>query len=382
MGFPRKTIIVPSLFRIQLMKQATLSLLAMLLASAVYAQTGGTLQAGQRQSGFVSIQSTYQSFTVDEVNIAEFSAPLTVFVPLGTRAGMALTAAGASVSGDTVSTLSGLSDTQLHLSYNQRLGRASLVASLRFNVPNGAKELSRAEFATLTQLSLNQYDFRLPGFGAGMGVSPGITLALPVSERAAVGIGAAFQYRGGYMPIKNLIDSYKPGNEVLLTAGFNVRISQPLNWSVDATYTAYESDRLGDQAFFSPGNKMVLTSRLSFTQGYNQAWIQALVRNREPNSLINPDGLEIEEEFRTLPDQKKVAAGYTMRMASRSYLSLVADARFFGDASILPDVSTVYSGGLTLDIAVSRAVAIPLQGRIFAGDLTGYEFGFGIRTQF
>lgn len=345
------------------------------------AQEALTTPAGTRQSTWVSFQPVYQSFKADTLEISESSVPLLISMPVGPNVGLAVQVAQASARGKDLSSLSGLTDAQLHLSYAHALGEGSLVASMRVNIPNGTEEFTRDEFATLRQLALNQFNFQVPGLGAGFGISPGVTFAFPIGKSTVIGFGAAYQHRGAYKPIKNMIDSYKPGNEILFTGGLDIRLSSALEFTIDATYTLYDKDKIGGEAFFEAGDKVVTQARFQHTHGFNSAWVSGLYRSRAKNALTAPDGDGVIEEFRTLPDQVSLKGGYRARMGRNFYLNILGNARFFGETAILPDVASVYGAGAGLEIPIGASFQFPLRAMYYAGDLSGIEVSLGLRAR-
>ena len=360
------------------------TMLLLVIGHPAMAQQDADLPTRPGQRIGINIMPTYQSFETDSLTISERSVPITFSLPLGLRTGLAVQAAVVNASADNLSSLSGLTDAQVHLSHTRpfrtNLGlNGSVVWSVRVNVPNGTEELSRSEFETLRHLSLNQYNFLIPGLGAGFGVTPGVTVALPVSESIVVGFGLAYQYRGRYTPIENMIDTYKPGNELLITAGTDIAIGQTWVLAFNGTYTIYQKDLLGDRSFFKAGDKLLANTRLQFSREFRSGWLSLLYRSRARNALTAPSGADIEEEFRTLPDQLAAYAGYRTRLGTQFYISLLGELKSFGESAILPDVETLIGFGTRLEIPLSPSVQLPLRAMYFAGDLTGYEISLGLQ---
>ena len=363
------------------MKLYILTVLIIAMPLSAFGQQETSYQAGQRQPTWITLSPTYQSFQYDGGEIAEASVSSLVYSPIGDNLGMAFQIAGASSTGDELADLSGITDIQIHLSYYRSLGDASIVASLRANLPNGTQELSRGEFETLTMISLNQFDFRIPGFGVGIGINPGVTFAFPVTQDIVIGLGAAYQLRGGYTPVKRMVDEYNPGDELLFTGGVDVRISPSIDLSIDATYTLYGADKLGDEEFFEAGDKLIASSSLRLTSGFNSGWIQFRYRSRAKNMLVTPVGLGVEEAFQTLPDQSAVYAGYQARLGNELYASIQGEARFFGENRILPGVESAFGAGGGISFPILGNLKVPLQAMYHFGDLTGYEISLGLQAK-
>src|SRR5690606_13491395 len=90
---------------------------------------------------------------------------------------------------------------------------------------------------------------------------PGVTYALPLGERLAVGLGVGYQHRTPFRPRAGLDDDYDPGDELLLTGGLDYRLSPATALSLDLTYAAIGTDTSGDLAYAS-GDAVAVTARL------------------------------------------------------------------------------------------------------------------------
>lgn len=112
-----------------LMKRLLLSLLLVGLAAEGFAQEGALYLSSQQPPVRISIGALYQSYSNDDSDISEFSIPLSMSVPLGRSLGLSLIAHQASATGDSLESVSGLSDAQVGLSYYQRVGQGSIVTA-------------------------------------------------------------------------------------------------------------------------------------------------------------------------------------------------------------------------------------------------------------
>src|SRR5690606_28120510 len=115
--------------------------------------------------------------------------------------------------------------------------------------------LSSEEFRTSVLLSQHVYGFRVPVLGQGFNAAPGLTVAVPVSDRVVVGVGFAYQYRGAFEPLDDG-RSYDPGDEVLVTGGLDAALSDTWTISGDASYALYQTDRLDDEDRYRSGTKV------------------------------------------------------------------------------------------------------------------------------
>jgi len=388
-GKQRTTAYQPQTMKI-LMKRLLLSLLLVGLAAEGFAQDGALYLSSQQPPVRISIEGLYQNYSNDDGDISEFSIPLSMSVPLGRSLGLSLIAHQASATGDSLESVSGLSDVQVGLSYYQRVGQGSIVLSLGANLPSGKRELTTDEFETSIFLSQHFFNFRVPGFGQGFNLSPGIVAAFPVSENAVLGVGMSYQYKGSYKPTEGLQDDYTPGDEILLTGGFDVRAGATSNLSADVTYTLYGSDTLGDQDVYSSGDKVTATVQWLNYLGVNVLRLVARYRSQSKSSRPAVSGAA-DEELRTLPAQVWLRGSYRHRLSPTVHVGVLAQARLFGDtdASVgntpfgpeLFESKTLFDVGLTPEFSLSDTVALRVRFLYTLGDFTGFETGGGLAIE-
>lgn len=338
--------------------------------------------AGQRLPTQITLIPVYQQYDHDALSLSEFSTTLNVFVPVTRNLGLSLRAGQAQVTGDLqtddpLTDLSGLGDVQLSATYFQEIGAASLVAGLAANLPSGKQQLTPDEFQTLTLLSRTVYDFQMPSFGQGFGFSPSLTLAMPLGDRFALGLGASYQYRGGFEPLDEMQDDYDPGDEVLLTVGFDVGLAPQMSVSGDVSYTGYGTDRRGDEEVYAAGSKVVLTGQYRARWGFDGLWVVARHRIRGKGELLAAGA---SGEASVLPTQTDVLMQYTRRVGEPLDLGVLGEARFFEETDVLPGAS-VFGVGVAPVLRVSRRVEVPARFVYNLGDLSGLEAALGVRIK-
>lgn len=98
---------------------------------------------------------------------------------------MTLRGSQATASGDNIQTINGITDTQLSFSYH--FEPVNLIFNLGLNLPSGKKRFTSEEFQTSSLISTNIFNFKVPGFGQGLNISPGLTWAFPVNEKYSPG---------------------------------------------------------------------------------------------------------------------------------------------------------------------------------------------------
>ena len=357
------------------MRRLFLVLLMFVPLSPVWAQTGQSYLAGQRQPTQVTIFPVYQQYDDDGVEISEFSVPVVAFFPLQRNLSVSLHVSQATASADGFESISGLTDVQLATSYYRRVGSGSVVLNLGLNLPSGKQDLTEEEFNTLLLVSRNVFDFRVPSFGRGLGIAPSITWAQPLSETFVVGLGASYQYRGSFDPVEGLVDRFDPGEELLLTGGFDARVGAGATLSGDVSVTIYGTDTVGDIDVFEAGQKMVVTAQFRQTMGYNVLWLLARYRTRAEGSLI-ADGTSL-DAGKLNPDQIELRGQYQHRIRQGFYVGVHGQARLL-DEAVNFEETNLYGAGVSGEFTVSPQVRVPVRFMYVFGDLAGLETGVGL----
>ena len=333
------------------------------------------------QKGFVKILPIYQSWAVDDSNkFSEFSIPMLAYLPFGNNFGLSLRASQATTNGDYVQDLSGITDTQLACSYY--LNWANMVINLGVNIPSGKKELTYKEFNTSYLLSLNHFNFQVPNFGQGFNFSPGLSWAAPLGDNSVFGLGAAYQYKGKFKPFEYMIDDYDPGDEIVLTAGFDQRLNATTTFSIDAIYSIYGTDKIGEDQVFASGNKIVANVQVRKYFGFNELWLFARYRSKDKNSVAIAGKL-FEEEEKTTPDQIEVFGQYRLRFNRGFFTTFLAEERFYQETPAYPGVN-IFGFGIAPEIAFFSNFKMTTRFKYLLGSykdgskIAGMEVGFGL----
>lgn len=335
------------------------------------------------QSSFFRVMPIYQHWSVsDNSTISEMSTPFFAYLPVNRQIGITLRGSQASVNGD-LPGLNGVTDTQLSMSYH--LESMNLVFNVGLNLPSGKDELTVEEFQTSALLSLNQFNFTVPNFGQGLNVSPGISWALPLGDNFVVGLGASYQYKGKFKPIEDMIDLYTPGDEILFTSGFDIRLGPASSLSTDVIYTTYETDKIGGRPVFESGSRIVFSEQFYRYFGHNRLWLSGRYRSKSKNSYAVAGAL-LEEAEKTSPNQIEFLAHYTFRFNKIFSLGFMTNIRSFEKTSVFPGIDLV-GFGIAPKLSFSQTISIPFQLKYNYGMyknqdiLSGYEGGLGLEIR-
>jgi hypothetical protein len=248
--------------------------------------------------------------------------------------------------------------------------------SLGANLPTGKQDLTIEEFTTLFLLAQNAFDFTVPGFGHGLGISPSIALALPVNPNVVMGIGASYQHRGGYRPVDFLQEDYQPGSELLLTGGMDFRVNPSTSFSLDATFTMYQADRIGDLDVYESGGKTTLTAMVRQVRGFNEWRLIALYRSRAKSNELAGAELVAQDE-RTIPNQLLLRGSYAARLSASLTAVLLAEGRFFDETEIYPG-RNVFDLGVLPQLRLGESAVLLTRFVYTLGTITGIEAGGGL----
>lgn len=338
-----------------------------------------------RQQGYARLNFVAQkwSSSSNTDNISEYSVPVFAYIPLNLNTSLSVQAGQADVRSDLTSNLSGLTDMQFHLT--RYYEPYNLIFSFKVNLPVGKKELTLDEFDTTYLISLNMYDFRVPVFGQGLNIAPGISWASSLSETIAVGLGASYQYRGAYKPFHIMEGQYNPGNEFLITGGLDFKVGQNSTLTTDLIYTRYSVDKVGEDEVFKSGGKFVFHAQLSILSG-NKSWLfSSTYRSKDKNQVAIAGGLEKESE-KTVPDEFVIKGRYRFPVGRRMSATINGEGRYFKETSAFEKVSIFCIGG-SLNIPLNQKSIIPVSiklstGSIASKSISGFEFAFGIFHNF
>lgn len=348
-----------------------------LLAGSAHAQGVELFAPGVREAVRVSVSTVYQRLEDDGRLVEEVSVPLSLYVPFGANAGLSLLAGGAVVGGEAVSELSGLADAQVGLHLAREIGRGTVAASLGANLPSGKRELTAEEFATSLLLSRKQYDFRLPALGQGFGFSPGLTVAYPLGETAAIGVGASYTYRGSYVPVSALEAAYDPGDEIVVTGGVDYRVGQGGAISGDLSLAFYGSDALDDETVYEAGRKTTATLQYLRYMGYDELRLVARYSMRGEGRVPEATGTFVPEAQQAAPDYGLVRIAFRKRTGPSRFLGVLVQGRLYGETAAYA-AQRLVDVGLLPELRLSSRATFRPRFVFTAGSFTGVEFGAGL----
>jgi hypothetical protein len=331
------------------------------------------------QQGFIQGSLTYQSWTSSgKTVISEFSTPVFFYYPLGKNTSLSAYTSLASAGGDSLRSLTGLGDIQSTLNYY--VESLNMKFSLGLNLPTGKKAISMEEFGTLYLLSLNMYRFQTPSFGQGLNLSPGLSWAIPAGERWVLGLGGSYQLRGSFTPFEGMVKKYDPGDEWMVTGGFDFQASERTLVTADLLYSAYSEDRIGGQEIFLAGDKKVVNVQVKHRLQSSTLSLLFKYRSRDKNQIAIAGGM-LPEDQKTIPDEFQAAGRYRFQWGKRRIpVQITAEISHFQKTAAF-HAAQIFALGITPEFLLAGGSRIPVTAKLSFGrygestDLFGFELG-------
>jgi hypothetical protein len=333
----------------------------------------------------INIQPINQKWTdIDSTNFSEFSIPLSMYFSFSDKLSFHIKTAQAMVNKDNNKVLSGITDT--HVAMNYYMDPANLIFNLGVNLPSGKKELTSDEFDVSYLLSENHFDFKIPNFGQGLNLITCLSWAIPLNPNFVIGVGAGFLYRGSFKPRQDMVGIYDPGEEILVTAGFDLRLSHGTTFSLDAVYTHYSTDQNNGNDVFESGDKININMRFRKYYGLNELRLLGHYRSKDKNRIAIA-GHMFTENQKSTPNEVEVSGYFKLHFHSNFYVRFLAEGRFYRKES--SDLAiNIYGFGLAPGLIISQYLSIPvilkyLNGYYHDGpDFSGFEIGGGLILEF
>jgi len=211
---------------------------------AVGIVAGVVAGVAEAQAATIRTPVSYRSWDFEDslgtATVSQFLAPVHVSLALSPQVSLFLQTG---VQHDTAErdsslSLSGASDTRAALSVTLFDGR--LVAHGGVNAPTGLRELDPEAHLVAASLAPPYLGFRQRQPGRGLDLGAGLSVALPLSERFAIGAGAGYVHHGKYTPLEGG-GEIRPGAELSFNAGLDARFGSTL-LRLDGTRRTYEED--------------------------------------------------------------------------------------------------------------------------------------------
>lgn len=331
---------------------------------------------------------SYNFSTPDSVNIKTVSlltAPLSARVRLARSLDLAIDGAYASATltrpGASRETLSGLTDTDVRLTYSLAGDRVRLSAVGL--VPTGKSELTAAEMDLSGVIAADLLPFAISHWGSGGGVGLNAAVALPMSEATSFGLSAGYVVAREFSPLSQSTFAYRPGNQLQLRGAADHTFGAAAKASLQLTYVHFGEDQSAGSNLYQAGDRLQGVGSLAFAtgaRGSGIAYVGYLRRQRGQYTTV----------VTVTPAQDLVYAGAAFRQpVGGAVLVPSIDLRVLGNEAGVEQGSTL-SAGTGVEVNAGSVVLAPA-ARARLGTLTvragqksgftGFELGMTLRSR-
>jgi len=361
-----------------------LGFVSLLMASTLSAQTDIPRKAFT--PSFLTI-AEYRSYerNIDDskLTISQFSSPTAIKLPLGQN--LAIDVASSFVmSSAGNSQLIGITDVKAHAV--AMLFKDTIMLNAGVNVPNGKSDLDIEETAVSMLLSDKALGFKYNRLGEGLDINFGGGFAQAFGG-FTFGAGAGYIIKGEYIYAKDSEIKYKPGDQLNVTAGFDINTGSLL-LRTDGTFTKYNFDTNDGREVFKEGRRVsVMESAIMSTEK-----IGLVLSGRYVNRGKSEWLPQVDLPFGFVPD-KKISKLYGDQIDANAVLSLQVvkgfNLKFLGESVFVAknedekNDAKVFGFGGGFIIRSSKGSFLDLTGKYYLGDSNNGEVdlkGFSVMT--
>lgn len=267
---------------------------AALLAAALAMLTAVTGARGQSPvlEGGSGIEVQYLSF--DDPAAAGLESISLVTVPVAGRAAVAedltlqigstFAHGGAKRADGTVSTLSGLTDTEVSLSY--ALGREAVTLSAVARIPTGQTEYSAEELDAAGIFASDLFPFRVSNWGSGGGFGVQATSSRSLGE-VGTALSVGYFRAGEFDPVEGHVTAYRPGDNVNARAALEIPTGETAHLDLQLGFQWFGEDELQEANVFEAGNRYEAVARYAFPVGGRKlAYLYSGYQRREEGTQL------------------------------------------------------------------------------------------------
>ena len=208
--------------------------------------------------------------------VSQHTVPFVVLLPISERLSMDLSTAFAtsevSVNGTAVSSISGLTDTQLRGNYT--LGE-SLLLTAGLNLPTGQYLIPVDQQEAAGQIGNDFLNYGVSSMGNGFALTGGVAYARPIGDwNLGVGTSLRKATRFDAFEVEQAPLRFTPSDEVRLRVGVDRPVGDG-QIDLGLSYSAFGVD-VADTTTYSTGDRLIATAGWSFpvqgVQAYLSAW--------------------------------------------------------------------------------------------------------------
>ena len=350
-------------------------ILSFLLVSPLLAQQSNLYIGSAQRPIQVTLGSVYQQYSDEDRKLSQVGFPFRAYIPVGRGVGVSLLTTPVIIDADSLASVSGFSDAQIAVSFFQDIGPGSVVVSLSSNLPSGKRELTEDQFVTMALLSQDFYSFGVPVLGQGFNIAPAVTIAYPINNNFVIGAGASYQVKGDFKPVENMLESFTPGDELMITGGVDVRLGRSWALSTNVSYITYQEDELGGVSIFESGDQAFVALQVLGNLGTNQLRVTSRYRTKAKSVLPVADGVVTAP--RTVPKQFHLGATYRIRIQDAIQATILGRVGYYDETEFFTD-KTRFDVGAIQDYSFTDTVGASLRFIYTFGSFPGVELGGGL----
>jgi hypothetical protein len=284
--------------------------------------------------------------------------------------------------GGAASTLSGITDTELRLTFATPRDRVRITAVAL--LPTGQTELTAEEMDVAGTIAADLLPFAIANWGTGGGIGMSAATALPLGAATTLGFAGGYVVARRYEPVSATRFAYRPGNQLHVRAALDHSIGTSAKAALQFTWQQYGTDEAAGSNLYQAGDRMQVVGSYAFAAGARASGIAFAGYLRRGQGRYT-------DVVRVTPVQDLVYGGLGMRLpAAGVVLTPLADVRVVGRADGRDQGYTLSVGtGAEVGLGGSLLLVPSVRGRF--GNLnvvdgvesrfTGFEVGATIRTR-
>jgi hypothetical protein len=339
---------------------------------------------------FVRVLPIFETWSIKgSTNFSEFTNIVSVSYYPSHNTSLLFNTKYASVGGD-LNNLNGLSDSQISL--RQSFSKYNLVLNAGINLPSGKTKLSTAQFETVRFISQDLFEMKTPNFGQGTNIVLGASWINQLSDNYVAGLGISYQVKTEYQPLSDFGDKYKPANEISVSGGLDVKLSDTQTLTGDVMSVFFGNDKVNGNEVFSSGSMTVLDAVYKQYFGFNglsAMLLYSIVSEKYFQDNIFSSGITSSiESLKLNPNKFYIGVNFNQRFSSKYSLTYGIFTSIYEKTATFFSDYTVYGFNINPDVKISSAFNIPVILKYSRGsasdkpDISSFTFGAGINMVF
>lgn len=359
-----------------------------LLAATLFALVAGKVsaQVSDAQAGAGALFETYKfnaPTLVDLEKVSLFTVPVMARATLSPNIEVGVNGAFASATrtrrGGQSTTISGLTDTDVHLTYRLSGDRLRLTAT--GYVPTGKTQLTGDQMELTGLVASDLLPFAISNWGSGGGIGLSAALAAPVTDETTVGLSAGYVVGRAYEPLSTGKFAYRPGNQLQVRGSLDRMVGITAKASLQVTYAHYTQDQSVGTNFYQTGDRLQALGSVAFAAGPQSTGVVYL-------GYLQRQVGKFTSVVDVTPAQHLLYAGGGVRQPmGRLTLVPQLDIRLLGSEDGVGQGRNI-SVGLGAEVPFESVEVVPLARARFGklvirtlqeSTFTGFELGLSIR---